>query len=83
MARNDVKVKLKLRGLNKLMRSAPIQAEVNAAAGRLKAAAGEKFQVKPSPHRWTARAFVEPKKGEHTTDEDVLALLRAVGKTRS
>ena len=39
MARN-VRVKLSLRGLNRLMRSDPVQAEVNKAAARVAAKAG-------------------------------------------
>lgn len=75
----DVRVRLNLRGINKLMRSAPVQAEVNAQAGRVSASAGNKFQVHPDPHRWTARAYVEPRAGERLTDADRLALLRALG----
>lgn len=74
----DVRVKLSLRGLNRLMRSDPVQAEVNKAAGRVAARAGAKFQVKPSSHRWTARAFVEPKPGETVSHADRAALLRAL-----
>lgn len=74
----DVRVKLKLTGLNRLMRSAPVQAEVNKEAGRVAARAGSKFQVHPSTHRWTARAFVEAKPGERINVADRLALLRAV-----
>lgn len=74
----NVQVKLKLAGLNKLMRSEPVQAEVNKAAGRVAAKAGSKFQVHPSTHRWVARAFVEPKSGEYLSDEDRLSLLRAL-----
>ena len=44
----NVQVKLKLAGLNKLMRSDPVQAEVNKAAGRVAAKAGPKFRVNPS-----------------------------------
>lgn len=71
-------VKLKLTGLNKLMRSAPVQAKVNAEAGRMSARAGSKFRVAPSSHRYTARAFVESKPGEKLTDSDRISLLRAV-----
>lgn len=70
--------KLNLRGLNKLMRSEPIQAKVNAEAGRMSARAGSKFRVKPDPHKWTARAFVESKPGERLSDADRMALLRAI-----
>lgn len=74
-----VKVKLKLRELNKLMRSASVQAKVNAEAGRMASRAGPKFRVKPDPHKWTARAFVESKPGEALSDADRVALLRSLG----
>lgn len=74
----DVRVKLSLRGLNRLMRSDPVQAEVNKAAARIAAKAGPKFQVKPSKHQWTARAFVEPKPGVTVSHADRAALLRAL-----
>lgn len=74
-----VRVRLKLKGINQLMRSDPVQAEVNKVAGQIRARAGAKFQVHPSPHRYTARAFVEPKEGERLSDADRLALLRALG----
>lgn len=76
---NDVRVKLKLSGLNRLMRSEPVQRKVNAEAARMAARAGEKFQVTPSPHRWVARAFVDTRKGERLSDADRLALLRSLG----
>lgn len=74
----DVRIKLKLSGVNKLMRSPAVQAKVNAEAGRMAARAGGKFRVTPSPHRWTARAFVDAEPGEKLSDADRLALLRAV-----
>lgn len=73
------KVKLNLRELNKLMRSAPVQAKVNAEGARMANRAGPKFRVTPSPHRWVARAFVEAKPGERLSDADRIALLRALG----
>lgn len=74
----DVRIKLKLAGVNKLMRSPAVQAKVNAEAGRMAARAGGNFRVTPSPHKWTARAFVEKPEGEATSDADRLALLRAL-----
>lgn len=75
----DVRVKLKLAGLNKLMRSPAMQSKVNAEGARIAARAGGGFRVTPSQHRWTARAFVEKPEGEATSDADRLALLRALG----
>ena len=75
---NDVRVRLSLAGLNRLMRSEPIQRKVTAEAARIASRAGDKFQVEAKPHRWTARAYAETKKGVKLTDADRLALLRAV-----
>ena len=77
----DVRVKLKLQGLNKLMTSAPVQARVNAEAARVSAAAGPKFKMVVQgkrPNRRTARAYVQGVEGERLTDADRLALLRAI-----
>lgn len=76
---NDVRVKLRLAGLNRLMRSEPVQRKVNEEAARMAARAGDKFQMTPSPHKWVGRAFVETKKGERLTDADRIALLRSLG----
>lgn len=72
-------VKLKLRELNKLMRSAPVQSETNARAARIAAAAGPKYRRVPSPHRYKARAFVEPVPDVEISDVDQARLLRAFG----
>ena len=64
------------------MRSKPVQDEVNARAARVRARAGDKFQVNPVPHRYTARAFVEPKKGERLTDADRRRLLGGLDGAR-
>lgn len=57
---NDVKVKLKIRGINALMTSAPVVSAVAQRAKRIAAAAGEGFEATVVPHKWTARAFVRP-----------------------
>ena len=76
-------VKLKLAGLNKLMRSAPVQSLVNEKAGRISAAAGPKYRVVVRPHRYTARAFVEPRESEQISDADTIGLLRALGSAKN
>lgn len=81
MARNNVKVKLRLPGINKVMRSPEMQSVVNAESARLAARAGSKFRMVPSPHRYVARSFVEPKPGVTVGDDEVLDLLRAVGSS--
>ncbi|QAB17488.1 hypothetical protein Leucomu_05730 [Leucobacter muris] len=75
---SNLTVKLKLTGLNKLMRSAPVQAEVNRRAARIAAAAGKKYRLVVRPHRYTARAYVEPVEGAKITDADHARLLRAL-----
>ena len=52
-------VNLNLPGLNALMRSAEVQAEVNRRGQRIQAAAGENFEYVASPHRYTARGYVQ------------------------
>lgn len=78
----DVRVKLKLSGLNKLMRSAPIQAKVNEKAAKISAAAGPKYRMVVRPHRYTARAFVEPVEGANITDDDQRRLLGGVDSAK-
>lgn len=53
-------VKLKIRGINTLMKSPSVQAEVDAQGARRAAAAGENFEYVARPHRWTARGYVQP-----------------------
>jgi len=54
----DVKVKLKIRGINKVMKSDPVQAEVARRAKRMANAAGPGFESVVNPAKYTARAFV-------------------------
>lgn len=75
---SNLTVKLKLTGLNKLMRSAPVQAEVNRRGARIAAAGGKKYRLVERPHRYTARAYVEPVEGAKITDADQARLLRAL-----
>lgn len=79
----NVRVVLKLRGLNQLMRSEPVQRVVNERAKRIAAAAGEDFEAVPKPHKWTARAYVQAKnaRGMRAEARDKV-LTRAVGNGR-
>lgn len=54
----DVKVKLKLRGLNTLMKSQPVQSDLAKRAARIAREAGPGFEAVVSPAKYTARAFV-------------------------
>lgn len=76
---SDPKVRLQLKGLNKLMRSDPVQGRLNAEGARRANRAGPKYRMVPSPHRYTARVFIEPKPGERISDSDTLGLLRSIG----
>lgn len=55
----DVRVRLNLKGLNKLMTSQPAMAEVMRRANRIRNAAGDGYIVQASPHKWTAGAVVK------------------------
>ena len=77
----DVNVKLKLIGLNKVMRSAAVQSRVNAVAYRMKDAAGPGHKVTVKPHRWGARAFVEQEDAAQARkDPDAIRLLGALSE---
>lgn len=53
------KVKLKLKGVNELMRSEPVQSELDRVGRRMAAAAGDGVEYQPRPHKWTARGYVQ------------------------
>jgi hypothetical protein len=73
-------VKIRLRGINQLMRSREVQAVVDREGRRLAERAGPDFRYVPSPHRWTARGFVEPAnlRGARAQAKDAV-LERALG----
>ena len=79
---NDFRLKRNLRGLNKLMTGTAATAEAMRAAHHIRRAAGPKYEVVASPHKWTAGAVVRPRDGEHIGDADRMALLRAVASAR-
>lgn len=53
-----LRVKIKLRGVNEIMRSPEVQAELDAVGENIAAAAGDGFYYQPRPHKWTARGYV-------------------------
>jgi hypothetical protein len=55
----DVKVKLKLREINKLMTSAPVVSMIAQRAKRIAAAAGPGFIASINSHKYTARAYIK------------------------
>ena len=54
-----VKVKHNIQGIRKLMRSAPVAAEVERVAKRMADQAGPGFEHEMVPYKYTARAFVQ------------------------
>lgn len=65
----DVGVKLMLRGINALMTSPPVVAEVAARTQRAARQAGPNFEAVVIPHKYTARAFVRSKNAEGAREE--------------
>lgn len=59
MAGHVTKIKLKLKGVNELMRSEPVQAHMDQVGRRMAAAAGPGISYLPKPHKWTARGYVQ------------------------
>lgn len=86
--RAKVQVKLKLSGLNQLMRSAPVQSKVNELAYRMATAAGPGHKVVVpgkglKRHPWTARAYVQQEDDAATRrDPNGTALLRAIDQVK-
>lgn len=60
----DVKVKLKMKGVREVLKSAPVQAEVARKAKRMASAAGDGFKAVIKPHKFTSRAFVQTDSAE-------------------
>lgn len=56
-----VSVKINLRGINKLMTSAGVQADIDARGERIAEKAGEGFEYVRGAraHRWVARGYVQ------------------------
>ena len=61
---NDVKVKLKIRGINVLMTSEPVVSAVAQRAGRIAKSAGSNFELVVKPTKRVARAFVRSKNAD-------------------
>lgn len=55
-----VEVKLKIRGINKIMTSPEATSLIAQRANRIAASAGPGFEASVVPHRWTARAYIRP-----------------------
>lgn len=76
------KVALKLRGLNALMTSPGVTAEVVRRARAMAQQAGENFEADIVPHRYTARAFVRPANAEGRKEQAEKAVLERVMGSR-
>lgn len=55
-----IQIRINLRGINELMRSPEVQADLDSRGQRIAAAAGTDFEYVPSPHKWSARGYVQP-----------------------
>lgn len=82
---SDVRVKLKMKGLNALMTSRPVQSDLARRAHRMASDAGEGFEAVVRPHRFTSRAYVQtdpdnPVGRRRQADEHVLQ--RVLGASR-
>lgn len=76
-------VKLNLAAINQLMTSADAQRVVDQEGERLARAAGPDFRYRASPHRWTARGYVEPANARGRRQEArEKRLSRAIGTAR-
>ena len=59
-----VSVKLNLPGINRLMRSEAVQAQLDRLGQDMAADAGEGFEYVAKPHRYTARGYVQVASGD-------------------
>ncbi|MDR6691345.1 hypothetical protein J2X55_002257 [Microbacterium sp. 1154] len=75
-------VKLNLAAINQIMTSPAAQRLVDQEGKRLARAAGADFRYRASPHRWTARGYVEPANARGRRQEArEKRLARAIGST--
>lgn len=61
---SDVRVKLRIRDIRKLLKSNPVQSEVARRARRMANAAGPGFESVVKPAKFTSRAFVQTNSAE-------------------
>lgn len=74
-------VKLKMAGINAVMRSPGVQAHVDQVGRRIAAAAGDGFEYSAVPHKWTARGYISARTAEarraEANDKVLMAALAA------
>ena len=73
-----VKVKLVLKGINRLMTSREVTAAVIREARRMASEAGENFEYDVSPHRYTARAYIRAANAAGAKEQQENAVLERV-----
>ncbi|WP_162893224.1 hypothetical protein [Microbacterium halotolerans] len=87
----DVRVRLKMSGINKVLKSEPVQKLVDrtgeriadAAAAAAPEASGD-FEYERKPHKWTSRGFVQTGSARAMRAQKKHAVLeRAVAQVRS
>ena len=52
-------VKLNLKGVNEIMKSAEVEADLMRRGRKIAAAAGPGFEAVSEPHKWIARVYVQ------------------------
>lgn len=80
---SNVTVKLKLKGINALMTSPGVTAEVARRVKRGASAAGSGFEGVVVPHKWTARGYVRTRDDAGKRDQaNNQSLMRALDAMR-
>ena len=75
---DDFKVRLRIGGLNRVMRAA--QPELDRVGRQLASRAGDGFEYEADPHKWTARGYVQTKNARGRRREAIeKVLVRLVG----
>lgn len=77
-----VRVKLNIRGINRLMRSTPVQDRLDEIGDEIANDAGDGFEYAPSSHKWTARGYVQVATGTGARRQAEEAVLDRVAGTR-
>lgn len=77
-----VRVRLNLRGINRLMRSEPVQDRLDEIGDAMADDAGDGFEYAPSTHKWTARGYVQVATGTGARRQAEEAVLDRVAGTR-
>jgi len=79
---SKVRVKLNLRGINQLMASRKVQDRLDEVGAEMAGDAGSGFEYEASPHKWTARGYVQVADGDGARRQADEAVLERVAGTR-